>query len=244
MISTMRAGSPEPYYETDGVTSTAELRHGYTMQEVERLARVAVFTARANASYFPDRLDAAQFAIIETLYSSDEPPTPEDLLRVAWTAVNRSVSDERHHHGAAPGDEPGAVRPRFLKYWLHTVHAAPSPERVAVEGQALRQIWPHLTPAERRVLAALAEHEDYSAAAAALGLKYHSFAKQIRTGRLKFFALWHEGETPAGMWGQDRRFRQEWANPDRPRMSVTARHKATARDRVRQAAADMSGVPS
>lgn len=224
--------------------TATELRHGYPMQEIERLAQVAVFTARAVGAYYPDRLDAARFAMIETLYSSDTPPTSKDLLHAAWAAVNRSVKEELHHHGVAPGEESGVFRPRFLTYWLHTVHRAPSPEQVVVEGQALRQIWPHLTPGEQRVLTALAEHEDYKAAAAALGLKYHSFAKQIRTGRLKFFKLWHEGETPAGMWGQDRRFRQGWANPDRPRMSVTARHKATARDRARQAAADLSGVPS
>jgi len=53
--------------------------------------------------------------------------------------------------------------------------------------------------------AALATFNTYQAAADALGVQYQAFARRIRMARRRFFALWHEGETPSGMWRYDRR---------------------------------------
>jgi hypothetical protein len=87
----------------------------------------------------------------------------------------------------------------FMRYWHDTGHA--SPEERATERLALAQIWARLRPAQRDLLAAMAEHEDYAKAAAALGKTWHTFATQISHARTAFRELWHEGETPSRPWG-------------------------------------------
>lgn len=50
---------------------------------------------------------------------------------------------------------------------------------------------------------ALAVHEDYAAAAKALGVSPNAFNLSVARGRTHFFRLWHEGEKPARIWGAD-----------------------------------------
>jgi hypothetical protein len=64
-----------------------------------------------------------------------------------------------------------------MRYWHDTGRAGPE-ERIT-ERLALAQIWPRLRPKDRELLAAMAEHEDYGKAAAALGKTRHTYATEI-----------------------------------------------------------------
>ncbi|GAA0969932.1 hypothetical protein GCM10009555_017980 [Acrocarpospora macrocephala] len=177
-------------------TSPADLeaRHGYTMRDLDRLAHAAVRTARGTGTNYQDRADAAWHAIAEALVAAAERPTGGDLTAAGWKAVNRAVADERHRHGAHPD---GGKRRGFMRYWEGAGWHPQEPD-AAAERVALAQIWPRLTPGEQRVLAALAEHHTYTAAAAALGLGYHSYASLLRRARHKCQALWHGVDSPVG----------------------------------------------
>jgi hypothetical protein len=111
---------------------------------------------------------------------------------------------------------------------------ASGPEERATEYLALAQIWARLRPKDRELLAAMAEHEDYAKAAAALGKPRHTYATEIGRARKAFREQWHQGETPSRPWGADRRA----ANPDSPKMRVTyrlvRRRAAQARAHARQ----------
>src|SRR5207248_10593460 len=95
--------------------------------------------------------------------------------------------------------------PAFVAFWESFVAPTPSCERAAVERLALRQILPALTDGQREAMAALAAHGDWAAAATALGMTSVAFRSQVSRGRLRFLALWHEGEVPSRVWGCDRR---------------------------------------
>lgn len=173
-----------------------EVRHGYTLRDLNDCARIAVANAATRAADYTDRYDAAWHAIAEHLTVSDAPPARNDLIRAGRRAVHREVSDHLRHHGTPCGAIPGTVRPSFSRYWDDAVGHTPSPETSVVESEALRQIWPHLTPGDHRALNALTLHGTYATAAAALGVAYQTIGCQLRTGRRRFLALWHEGETP------------------------------------------------
>ena len=187
------------------MTTTTPLRHGYTMDDLDRLARVAVRTAWPRAMDYTDRYDAAWHAIAELLYTGDRPPTPRDLIGVGANAVSRLAQDEHHHRGYDRSN-PGAGfegMPGFQRYW--TLHrTTPSPENAIVDRLALAQIWPTLSDTHRQVLLSLAVHADHPLAARALGRSLPTYRSHLRHARGAYRELWHEHETPSVMWGQSR----------------------------------------
>jgi hypothetical protein len=188
----------------------AELRHGYTLADLHGLARLAVHTAGTMASDWHDRYETAWSAIAEHLYTAEHWPPRHDLVRAGQLAIYAVVDDERQAYGyyrrKTDGAEHGAFSsPAFRTYWWELSGAAHSPESRIVEAYALSQILPALTPGQTEAIAALAAHGDWHRAAAALGMTYSAFRSQVAKGRLRFFALWHEGEAPSRVWGCDRR---------------------------------------
>ncbi|UGT65282.1 hypothetical protein LTT66_18100 [Nocardia gipuzkoensis] len=92
--------------------------------------------------------------------------------------------------------------PKFHAYWTRrSIGAVDEP---VVERVALAQIWPRLKPDYQEALQALAAYEDYAEAAAALGLRYHTFCTRVRHARNRFDELWMEGETPRKRWRDKR----------------------------------------
>jgi hypothetical protein len=67
----------------------------------------------------------------------------------------------------------------------------PGPEERVVDRVAVAQIWPRLRPLHQQVPAALAAHEDYGRAAAALGKSRKTFTTQVGQARRAFLDLWH-----------------------------------------------------
>jgi hypothetical protein len=185
-----------------------ELRHGYMLRDMERLARAAVRRDVWHQSLpLSDRLDTAWFAIVEHLYSCDERPAEASLIRAAWSALRDETDDDWHTHGVSRTNtvyEGDHVMPNFVRYWASGRYT-PSPEEQIVELVAFHQIWAALPQQHQIALSALAEHNDYGKAAESLGKRRGALTEQISRARQNFLVLWHEGEKPSRPWGYDRR---------------------------------------
>jgi len=178
--------------------------HGYTLADLQHLTRTVLrFDRWHQAADIHDRYDAVWHALAEHLADATTTPTRSDLLRAGTEASDAYVRDEMRTHGRDTS-KPGPM-PRFHMYW----HAAntPSHEPRIVEREALTQIWPLLRDSEQRALTALAVTGDYEEAARIYGAAPRTFSVVISTARRRFFALWHEGETPSRQWRTDRRVR-------------------------------------
>lgn len=187
---------------------TARLRWGYTLADLNRLARIAAYAARARWVDLSDRYDTSWSAIAEHLYATDTAPSERDLVDVALTACARTAEDELHTYGFTKGDVHAGVgsMARWVTYWSW-VARTPTPEDLVVDRMAVRQILPTLTHSQRQAVGALAALEDHAAAARALGLTDGAYLRRLSTARARVRALWVEGETPRGAYRQDKRVR-------------------------------------
>lgn len=196
-----RGESDEPGW-TPAPDDVHTLRYGYNLADLEKATRLALWRVVGGHLDYRTRYDLAWSAITEALYSAAEPPTPADLVAAGQAAIARHVRIDMRHRGVQFGGRTG---PRFATYWMGLSSRTPSPEDRVVDAVALWQIWPHLTNRQREALLALAAHEDYRAAAAALGVAPGTYKVLIGTARRRFLALWHEGEAPSRPWGAYRR---------------------------------------
>jgi len=179
--------------------------HGFNLRDLDQLARDVVSNSRSwwAGADRDDLYDAAWHGIVEALYTAEQAPTRIALMDAGRRAVDTDVRDTRRHHGARRGaDRTGE---RHALYWAWHGRTAPSPENGIVERIAAEQILPTLTPRQRAALEALVEAGDYEPAAHLLGVSVRGLRAMLSQGRRRFRALWHEGETPSGHWGCDRR---------------------------------------
>jgi hypothetical protein len=189
-------------YESSG----PELRHGYTLDSIDRLAYWAASRKLWHrGTEFSTRNEVAWSAMIEHLYASDQQPTVRELIDAGWRAIGRHAQSRVQFLGRSTDDPYAGTKPKFERYWRHVCAHAPSPEERIVERLALRQIWPCLRPVHREALMALAAHGDYARAAESLGEPYTTFKAQVSRARREFLELWHEGEKPSRPWVRDRR---------------------------------------
>ena len=189
-----------------------DLRHGYTLADLHRLARLAVHTAGTMAGDWHERYDLAHGAIAEALYAAPHWPQRHTLVRAGQLAIYAAVDEHRQAYGYYRRKTDGGVHgigssPAWRAYWwdLLSLTAVQSPETRVVERTALTQILPTLTPTQRDAITALAVYDDYQTAANALGMSYATFKSHVARGRNRFLAGWHEGEKPSRTWGTDRR---------------------------------------
>lgn len=194
------------------ITADIELRYGYTLGDLDRIARGAAKRTRAAVGTVAERHDIARYGAVEALYASDGPIAEPLLFRAAVAALWAESKNSRHLEGRRWIDDHtgtgfGAIgsMPNFVRYWGDANRATPSPEARVVDRMTLAQILPTLTPGQRAALVALAVHDDYALAAEALGLAYSTFVSRVSVARERFLALWHEGEQPSKPWGRDRR---------------------------------------
>jgi hypothetical protein len=219
----------------------AELRHGYTLSEINKLASVAVWRDVWHQSLpLSERQDIAWSAVAEYLYASDHRPTSGELIRAAWSALRAEAEANWHTHGVSrtasvfDGDQ---TMPQFARYWFGSGRSTQGPEEPIIERIALIQIWDALPEKHRVLIAALAATDDYGEAAAALGRPRQSYVSMLARARTAFRELWHEGETPSRHWGHDRRRNPDAAyNQTHPGRSAAA-EMVRRRKRNRQAAA-------
>jgi DNA-directed RNA polymerase specialized sigma24 family protein len=180
------------------------LRHGYTFDEIETLARRVARMNAAIGIYDPDdRYEIAFSAIVEKLYTAMTRPGAGYLFKEGRTAVYAAFLTQQRQRGI-PFDLPGRPNQaiQFRKYWDDWAArgSTASPERRVIEPIAVEQILPELPPFLRSTLLALAEHGTYQAAADALGLSIKTFRTYVGRARRRFLVLWHEGETPSKQW--------------------------------------------
>lgn len=177
--------------------TTTNLWHGYTLTDIDQLARTVIVIDRwSNAMDTRDRYDAVRFAIIEHLITTEEAPTRQQLITLGRSAADEYVAAEMHHHGYDRRNIAAGQRALagFLRYWQTTCRA-PWDERL-VERLALTQIWPQLPEHQQQAVMALALTGDHAAAAASLGVPLPTFSARLRKARLTVAAWWHEHETP------------------------------------------------
>lgn len=187
---------------------TNEVRHHFTLTDLDRMARIAVQMAWPRAMDYQDRYEAAWSAIADRLYADESMPSERDLKAAGATAVNRLAQDHGRHWGLDRSNpDAGFEAARgFLRFWELFRRAARSPEDGVVERLALHQIWPRLSETHRLVLTAMAVHADNVTAAEAVGKTYGTFNSHLKNARREFLTLWHEGEAPSRIWGKaDRR---------------------------------------
>lgn len=197
----------QPVTDTGSITGNesdaVDPMHGYTLANLDDISRHALHLNRWHtASGARDRYDAAWHAIVEHILTAEQAPTRRELIGVAIRASDMHVRSEMHHHGLS-SDDFGQPMPAFGRYWGSA--PTPSPEARVVERQALEQIWPSLTAGQQKALSVLAATEDYDRAAEACGIAVGTLRVQVSSGRRRFLALWHEGETPSRQWRTDRR---------------------------------------
>lgn len=181
-----------------------ELRYGYTLDDLHRLANIAVHADPWHqAMNVADRLETAWSAIAEFLYSCEEPPADYDLIRAARLAIADEWQREKSAHGVADPYAGREAAPNYQRYWFAT--PTPSPEGRVIDRFAVQQILPTLRRFERDALLALATFDDYAEAERALGIAPRSLPGRVKSAREAFLALWHEGETPSRQWKRDRR---------------------------------------
>lgn len=182
-----------------------EVRHGYTMADLEKMTRAALVADRSMAADISDRRDAAWAAIAEHLCAAETPPSRQELIRIGWQAIYREIRDGYRHYGYADRrwDAGHGSAPRFAAYWYSPVQQ--SHEERIVERIAVGQVLARLTPTYRDAVAALATADDYMKAAELLGINYKALISRISTARRTLLRLWHEGETPRKVRQTDRR---------------------------------------
>ena len=211
-----------------------ELRHGYTLAQVSQLSVQAVRRQHFHqAADFDDRVEVAWHAMIEHIYSATELPAERDVMYAGWRAISAHVRGDEQFRGRNRRDWYGGVTAGFERYWWTTARNTPGPEERVTEQVALAQIWPMLRPVHRQVLAALAAHDDYGRAAAALGKSRRTFTSQVGKARRAFFDLWHQGETPSRPWGHDRRRTTTGGGATITYRAITARRANRARSIAR-----------
>jgi hypothetical protein len=184
------------------------LRYGYTLSDLQRVARSAAATTRAMAGDYDDRYAEAFSGAAEALYAAEHWIPEHKLWNAARDALFEMSRKDRSYHGCAfkhsEGWQESGTGPRYVTYWTEINRSTPSPENGIIERLALEQILPTLTDRQREVVGALAAFDDHEQARQALGMG-KVYVNHLSNARTRFLTLWHEGEAPSRPWGTDRR---------------------------------------
>lgn len=192
-----------------GRTATApQLRdpmHGFTRRDIDHMARAACLADRSHSSDMTTRYDTAWSAIALALCEADEPPTRADLVRTGWQAIYADVKAMNRLYGVDSTNRAGeaASAPRFVTYWTHIPHDSASEsliERIAV-WEILATLW----DVEHDAVQALADHDDYQAAADSLGIAYKALIRNLNAGRTRFRRRWYAPDSSPTIRHTDRR---------------------------------------
>jgi len=222
----------------------ADPMHGYTLADIDAIARQALRMDRWNGGDTDERYAAIWHAIAEDLLVAETAPSRRSLLTTGIFAADSHVKAEMRHLGR---DQLhiGRSAPGYERYW--TTCPSPSPENRVVERTALYQVLPLLTKRQREALTALAVYEDYTNAATSIGSTYMTFCSLIVQARSRFYKAWHQGETaPKRPWRKDTRQRSSVDSAGKARLTASEvevlRARYTAGETLSAVAAD-AGVP-
>lgn len=183
-----------------------ELRHGYTVHDVDRLARAAMHRRNGTRLDPDDRWATAWHSIVTTLLEATEPPDERTLLLTAARALNTEANAYARVWGMDTRriNEGTAIMGGFRRYWDWLPPPYPHPER-AIEHMAMWQILAVLPARQLEAIMQLAAHDgDGRAAAHAMGITWGGYCALLHRGRTRFYELWHEGEQPTVRWAAGR----------------------------------------
>jgi hypothetical protein len=180
------------------------IRHGYTLGDLDAMARHACAYDRSMASDADTRYRTAWSAIAEALSAAEHWPRRESLVRAGWEAIYAEVRQMRHTFGMRRDgpDRDVASGARFAQFWYSPVSSF---ENDLTERLALPAIMATLTDSERSAVVALAVHEDYQLAAASLGLPLSTLTVRLSAARRRFRRRWFAPDTAPPITGTDRR---------------------------------------
>ncbi|GAA3032608.1 hypothetical protein GCM10020000_07050 [Streptomyces olivoverticillatus] len=169
----------------------APVVHGFTLADIDSLARTAVSAARAVGMDGLTRYQTAWSTIAEHLVEAEEPPSRTELIRAGWRAINAETAACLHARGYRNGHahQGPASSPRYLQYW-NTPLEDNAIDRL-VDHLAAVQIGDLFTRAQGEAVEALARHDDHALAAASLGIPYKTFASRLSAARQRFQAAWY-----------------------------------------------------
>jgi hypothetical protein len=191
------------------VAPTDAVRFGFTLDDLDRLARVAVQVNWTMAGDVHERYCAAWSAIAEELFSAVEPPSERVLIGAGQQAIRDEVRSMHRTHGLPLDGGDGNTYGVAAFWWLQTL-PTPSPERAIVEREALATVLPLISAQDREALLMVAACDgDRERAALALQVHPRTVLKRLRSARRVVFAAWHEGETPRPVWREARRLPED-----------------------------------
>lgn len=180
-----------------------DIAHGYTLADLDRMARAACAADRSLAGDMTTRYDTAWSAIATALCEAETWPRPETLIRAGWQAIYAEIRAMQHTYGYS--EYVGGFGPRAAAYWTR-IPADHMDDKV-IEPMAAWQILATLTEKELAAVTALAALGDYQAAADALGISYLAFHQRLTAARTRFRRRWYAPETPPPVRGMDKRIR-------------------------------------
>ena len=192
-----------------------EIKYGYTIADLDVMARAACMADRTMASDMDTRYGVAWSAIALALVEAPHWPRREWLVQVGWQAIYAEIRAMRHTLGMSrQADDrdvsvPMAAGPRAQAYWYAPVTSF---EEGLTERLSVGPVMATLTDAERAAVTALAVHDDYRAAADSLGVSYRALTTRLSAARRRFYRRWFYPETAPGVWGTDRRV-ESYARP-------------------------------
>lgn len=200
---------PEPVFadipdvEVD-TTDPTHVRHGYTLKDIDVMARRAFYMDRSLTSDAHTRYSTAWSAIAEHLCAAERVPDGRDLIQTGWQAIYQEVREMRQMF-SLNRDQPNGLEPSktmAVKYW-YVPRGDPEDDRVS--RMAAPQILAALGAPYRDAVVALALHDDYQAAADALGIKYTALTARLTVARREFRRHWFAPESAPAVTGTDRR---------------------------------------
>lgn len=170
-----------------------EIKHGYTVRDIQRMTRMAMTWARTRFLDSDDRHEAAYFAICEALLASPESPPERDLIAAGARAVDNETRAFLRHHGVS-SEQPDSHKGSFVSFWLNQPHDFPD-ERLC-EVIALPEVMARLTTKEREALVAYATFGNMADAATSLGATSKIVQGRVSRARHRFLEAWYDHETP------------------------------------------------
>jgi DNA-directed RNA polymerase specialized sigma24 family protein len=207
------------------VSEIATVAHGYTMAEINRIARLAVTKHRFSQSLnWDDRLASAWHGVVVELCSRRDPPTFTELLHCGIDQIR--IDQDRRAQFLGRPDADGQSSPNFIRYWgerpsllrpmstKRTTFDDGFSERLC-ENLSLKSVLSVLSGTQYEALVTLAAFDnDYRAAADSLGLTLTALRSRVDKGRAAVKQAWFDEETPparrAGVTCKSGHLRAEW----------------------------------
>lgn len=177
----------------------ADRLHGHSLDDIHRIARIAVSTKTYLAIGRDLMNEAAHDGIVDALVESVGCPPFHRLLQAGQIGIQDLRDDHRHHHGRT-GNGFGTAA-RFAALWTPWVrgdHSAGCPQDAVVERLAAEQVRQSLADEDRYVLTAVAacRGDLHAAHAVAGGGSFSRFTGRVRDARNAYLAAWFDHETP------------------------------------------------